>query len=192
MSLTAPHIDDTELRTTERNVHMRTVITFLALTTLLVLAACSQATPDPKNLTDPFFLDTYSSSGIPMVVGPVLEENGLYSVTVEGTHSSWTVDEWDLGVCQGTPETLPMFETPNVWNGRVGMDAVWVFAAPNGSSRGRCPCGCHRPRSRVSRSASHSRTPRSLRPAAASGAALFALPARGIAGFPGLAVSERP
>ena len=122
-------------------MNFRIAITFTALAALLVLAACSQATPDPKNLTDPFFLDTYSSSGIPMVVGPVLEENGLYSVTVEGTHSSWTVDEWALGVCQGTPETLPMFETPGVWNGRVGMDAVWVFAAPNGSSR----CGTPMP-----------------------------------------------
>ena len=46
---------------------MRTVITLLSLATLLVLAACSQATPDPKNLTDPFFLDTYAGSGTPMV-----------------------------------------------------------------------------------------------------------------------------
>ena len=114
---------------------MRTVITLLSLATLLVLAACSQATPDPKNLTDPFFLDTFASSGTPMVVGPVLEVGVEYVMSVEGTHSSWSVDEWALGTCQGDPKETPMYPSAGTTNGQVGMDAVWVFAAPNGSSR---------------------------------------------------------
>lgn len=114
---------------------MRTLTTLLIGAALLVLAACSQATPDPKDLTDPFFLDMHATAGTPTATGPVLASGVDYVVKVEGTHSSWSVDEWALGVCKGDAEDLPTFPSLGVVNSQVGMDAVWVFAAPNGSSR---------------------------------------------------------
>lgn len=111
---------------------------FTALAALvLLLVACGQTDrgEQPKGQLDPFFLDTYAASGTPTATGPVLEQNADYAVTVEGTHSSWSLDEWSLGTCAGEPESEPAYPSPAVPNGQVGMDAVWVFAAPNGSSR---------------------------------------------------------
>ncbi|MFA5551548.1 MAG: hypothetical protein WDA03_08005 [Trueperaceae bacterium] len=104
---------------------------------VLVLAACGQTDGNrqPPNPLEPFFLDTHSASGTPTATGPILEQNGDYLVTVEGTHSSWSLAEWNLGTCAGEPESEPQYASPAVTNGQVGMDAVWVFAAPNGSSR---------------------------------------------------------
>ncbi|HET8986618.1 MAG TPA: hypothetical protein VFN03_12760 [Trueperaceae bacterium] len=107
----------------------------LAALALLVLSACAQPPTDKKNLTDPFFLDTYGTSGIPTATGPVLASGVGYVVTVEGTHSSWGVEEWESGACKGTPAAQPMFPSPGTVNSFVGMDAVWVFAVPHGSSR---------------------------------------------------------
>src|SRR5690606_12002026 len=80
-----------------------------AALTLLALSACTQPPADTKDLTDPFFLDTYGTSGIPTATGPVLASGVNYVVTVEGTHSSWGVDEWEAGACKGTPHAEPMF-----------------------------------------------------------------------------------
>ena len=104
---------------------------------VLVLAACGQTdrNQQPQGPLEPFFLYTYAASGTPTATGPVLEQNADYVVTVEGTHSSWSLGEWSAGTCAGEPESQPLHPSPTVPNGQVGMDAVWVFAAPNGSSR---------------------------------------------------------
>lgn len=100
---------------------------------MLLLAGCSQ--PSGEERLDPFYLDTYSPGGTPTAAGPRLAAGVTYLVSVEGTHSSWGFEEWLAGVCRGVPEDEPMHPSPTVQNGMVGMDAVWVFAVPNGSSR---------------------------------------------------------
>lgn len=105
----------------------------MAVAALLLLGACSQ--PSGEEVLAPFYLDTYGPGGTPTAAGPRLAAGVSYVVSVEGTHSSWGFDEWLTGVCHGEPEDEPMYPSPTVQNGMVGMDAVWVFAVPNGSSR---------------------------------------------------------
>lgn len=102
---------------------------------LLLLGACAQPGTGGEGNLDPFYLDTYRPSGTPTATGPVLAAGVRYVVVVQGTHSSWGWHEWDLGVCRGEAGDEPLFPSPGVQNGRVGMDAAWVFAVPNGSSR---------------------------------------------------------
>lgn len=113
----------------------RASVISLAAALVLVLGACGQAPAGPQQPLEPFFLDTYSPGGTPTATGPILKANVDYVVTVDGTHSSWSLAEWELGACAGTPEPEPKYPSPAGANGQVGMDAVWVFAAPNGSSR---------------------------------------------------------
>lgn len=107
----------------------------VATVLLLLLGACSQPSGGGEGELDPFYLDTYSLSGTPIAMGPVLAAGRHYVVIVTGTHSSWGADEWDSGACQGEPKDEPMFPSPGTQNGLVGMDAAWVFAVPIGSSR---------------------------------------------------------
>ncbi|MBX3142866.1 MAG: hypothetical protein KF813_03845 [Trueperaceae bacterium] len=115
----------------------------IVLVLLALLGACSQPPDDGGGGgdLDPFYLDTYSTSGNPTATGPTLANGVKYILTVRGTHSSWTAAQWEDGVCEGEPEAAPTYASPAVTNGPVGMDAVWVFAVPNGSGR----CGADMP-----------------------------------------------
>ncbi len=129
-------MDDSEqvgVTTPVRRSSGRVFGALLVAAALLVLGGCSQ--PGGEEALDPFYLDTYSPGGTPTAAGPRLAAGVSYVVTVEGTHSSWGYDEWLTGVCRGEPDAEPMYPSPTVQNGMVGMDAVWVFAVPNGSSR---------------------------------------------------------
>lgn len=102
---------------------------------VLLLGACSQPGGGGEGELNPFYLNTHSTSGTPLVVGPRLAAGVTYVVTVEGTHSSWSADEWEAGVCKGESQSEPMYPSPGTANGPVGMDAAWIFAIPVGSSR---------------------------------------------------------
>lgn len=118
----------------DRNLK-RALRTLLIGMTVVTLASCSQPTDPGEEQLDPFFLNTHSLTGTPTAVGPRLAAGVTYVVTVEGTHSSWGADEWESGACRGVPGAEPMYPSPGTANGPVGMDAVWLFAIPVGSSR---------------------------------------------------------
>ena len=69
----------------------------------------------------------------PVLTGEVLDDGQPYVVTVEGTYSAYNANQMaGLGgfvVC-GSPEPAPLFPSPGVTNGRVGVDSEFRFANP--------------------------------------------------------------
>lgn len=101
--------------------------------------ACSSAFADSLT-SQSLTLDTYSPAHT-NDAGPVstigtLDANKLYVVKVQGTWSAWVPALWTGHVFRrpavrcGTPESAPMFPSPNGFGtGPVGQDAETVFAA---------------------------------------------------------------
>jgi WD40 repeat protein len=76
------------------------------------------------------WLDTasaYASSNTTAAVGQRV------FIILKGTYSAWPTSWWGSGVCKGAPEGRPMYPTgPN--NGAVGLDPLFMFASPRGST----------------------------------------------------------
>ncbi len=54
-----------------------------------------------------------------------------YILKVEGTFSAWQASGWEPVPCAGEAEDSPQFPSePPVFNGRVGLDARFIFAWP--------------------------------------------------------------
>lgn len=81
-------------------------------------------------------IDTYRADDAPIItIGPVLSAfDSWYVVTVQGTFSNHAAGNWEDGVCEGAALNGPMFPSPGTTNGKVGKDAEWAFAAPDGAS----------------------------------------------------------
>lgn len=98
-----------------------------------------------KVYADPVFngyLDSYENS-TDGYAGPIftgtLEKDATYSITVEGTFSIWSAPSW-LNPCTGLPETSPMFPSLSTANGKVGLDAAYLWTYPK-TSGSLCPGG---------------------------------------------------
>jgi hypothetical protein len=70
------------------------------------------------------YLDTRDPSAVQTV--QALSVDTTYAITVTGTVSAWVVDEW-ADYC-GQYEEYPLFPSPGVQNGPVGLDADVYFA----------------------------------------------------------------
>jgi PKD repeat protein len=105
---------------------------------LLVLSTFAATAQQPYT----GFLDAYENSADGFA-GPVftdpLEPGVKYIITVEGTLSIWSRTSWD-NVCVGTPEDNPIFPSPSTLNGKVGLDAAYIWSFPS-SSPSLCPGG---------------------------------------------------
>jgi pimeloyl-ACP methyl ester carboxylesterase len=84
--------------------------------------------------TEVLYLDTRVSQ-YPVVWNHTLEADVQYLVRASGTWSAWHAYTWS-SYC-GQPEDFPAVPSPGVQNGKVGVDAAYVFAAPASFS----PCG---------------------------------------------------
>lgn len=116
----------------------------LALLTALSIALPAVMAEAPlMPVMDELWLDSHSLQS-PDMAGPVegdmaLEEGVLHRIEVQGTFSPWAANHW-WDICAGVAETAPLFPSPGVINGIVGLDAAFVFSWPP-SSASLCPGG---------------------------------------------------
>jgi PKD repeat protein len=111
-------------------------ILVLVLSILTINSYSASAEPIFVGFLDTFETSNDGSAG-PIFTGQLLAGE-LYLITVEGTLSVWRPFRWD-SVCEGTPEPSPIFPSPSTDNGKVGLDTVYIFSYPTGSSV--CPEG---------------------------------------------------
>jgi hypothetical protein len=101
----------------------------------LVPATASAATPVETVWLDMHETPNDGAAGPAQTSAP-LTPNALYFVDVKGTFSTWSVNKWRFP-CDSAFEPQPIYPSPGVENGRVGVDAEMVFSAPRNTS----PCG---------------------------------------------------
>lgn len=84
-------------------------------------------------ITETLELNTYApqnNGGVgPITSTHILETHALYALTIAGTWSTWP-DYWWPHLCGGTPEPMPLYQSPDTRNGNVGIDAAYIFARP--------------------------------------------------------------
>lgn len=116
--------------------HQTTRVAFLSLffavlTPLAIGKFENPITRDPRNQIDEtIYLDMRVGQPGPVSTSSPLEDGALYLITVTGTWSAWYENTWS-NYC-GEPEEQPETPSPGVTNGKVGVDARYVFAAPVG------------------------------------------------------------
>ncbi len=76
------------------------------------------------------YLDMHVGDGGPVIGTQPLESGKTYFIQVSGTWSAWYSSLWS-SYC-GPAEDGPVTPSPNVQNGKVGVDVAYVFAAPRG------------------------------------------------------------
>jgi hypothetical protein len=74
----------------------------------------------------PIQLDFGNGEDDPTVVGPTLENGTTYRITVSGTYTFNSVEQWQDGVCRGAAAAGV--------GGPTGLDAEFFFAVPVGSA----------------------------------------------------------
>jgi len=74
-----------------------------------------------------------SNDNASVVGSKILEKNITFLLKVKGTISLWNPNSWE-NICKGIPEHDPLFESPEVINGKVGLDANFLFASVDGAS----------------------------------------------------------
>lgn len=99
----------------------------------LVLLAATLALPAAARaaLPETLLLDVHDPTprAQPTAVGTnALEAGRAYVVTVEGTYSIVPAGRWSHPAVCGTPLVAPLFPSPGVENGPVGLDAELQFA----------------------------------------------------------------
>ncbi len=108
-----------------------------ALMCLVVLAPAGAAErPQRQRADEPraVFLNTYAPARgptrpyTPSVGSQVLTANVPYVLSVRGTYSGWARERYRGKRC-GRPEPRPMYPSPGRPNGRVGLDAEFVFGS---------------------------------------------------------------
>jgi hypothetical protein len=80
--------------------------------------------------------DDGSGNPVPVYSPVALTAGASYSVEVSGDFSLWAADTWtNLGACPGgTEESAPNLPSPSIVNGDTGLDAEYLYGAPNGSA----------------------------------------------------------
>jgi hypothetical protein len=102
---------------------------------LAVPAAAGAAVTDQTVALDTHSTGLAGSAGA-VSTDDLLAVGKLYVVEASGTWSKWKSDAWSVGTC-GTPEPQPVFPSPGVTNGLVGLDAETLFGARG--TGGSCP-----------------------------------------------------
>ena len=113
-----------------------------ALLILLGVSAAAQGGVIQGPVIESLFLDSFSPSGPSIVQSEEpLAARVDYILKVDGTFSAWPAPDWEPVPCAGEAEDSPQFpsELP-VFNGRVGLDARFIFAWPV-TSPSLCPGG---------------------------------------------------
>ncbi len=113
-----------------------------ALLILLGVSAAAQGGVIQGPVIESLFLDSFSPSGPSIVQSEEpLAVRVDYILKVDGTFSAWPAPDWEPVPCAGEAEDSPQFpsELP-VFNGRVGLDARFIFAWPV-TSPSLCPGG---------------------------------------------------
>jgi hypothetical protein len=118
----------------QRNLGLAVVLAAIA-----VPAAAAPASAD-EQLTLDLRQSTQPGGAGPVITAEPLAAGQPYVVTVSGTGSIWPLARWSAGPVCGAAERAPMFPTPAVANGPVGLDAETVFAVPPGAPFPGFPC----------------------------------------------------
>jgi hypothetical protein len=103
-----------------------------ALCSALTFGAVGTAHASPL-IAQTLYLDTHEAANDgaagPVATNKPLAPNAYYFVSVRGTFSAWGKSELDTNGMCGTPEAAPIYPSPGVDNGRVGLDPEFTFAA---------------------------------------------------------------
>jgi hypothetical protein len=79
-------------------------------------------------------LDTYEAANDgaagPVRSNGVMTDGHIYIVTISGTLSLWNSSAWS-SICKGVPSDWPEEPSPGTTNGKVGLDAGFIFAVPS-------------------------------------------------------------
>lgn len=106
------------------------------LTITVIVAALVFALPAFASVGYEGYLDTHVGTQTGYA-GPVttgtLDAGQAYLVTVDGTFSVWNASQWS-SYCLGNPENGPTYPSSGTTNGKVGLDAAYVFALAHNST----------------------------------------------------------
>jgi hypothetical protein len=108
----------------------------IAFAAAVAIAGGASSTALAVPATETIYLDSHEAPSVGFA-GPVSSTQTLsggtyYVATVSGTYSLWKSTQWS-STCRGTSLSSPTFSTSGVTNGRVGVDAESLFAAPKGA-----------------------------------------------------------